>query len=115
MPSRRCCLLTQPSPHKHHTPSRTLLATLQPITANTTSPCRPALVQDPRVLQKLHRRVFLDKLTRDEATLYISFYVEAANRDAFMAGASCTLRCARCACPAAACLVAQLRERAIVA
>jgi hypothetical protein len=51
------------------------------------------------VLQKLHRRVFLDKLTRDEATLYISFYVEAANRDAFMAGASghavlvCTLCC----------------------
>ncbi len=42
--------------------------------------------QDPRVIQKLHRRVFLDKLTRDEATIYLSFYVEAANRDAFMAG-----------------------------
>lgn len=39
------------------------------------------------MIQKLHRRVFLDKLTRDEATIYISFYVEAANRDAFMAGA----------------------------
>jgi len=43
--------------------------------------------QDPRVIQKLHRRVFLDKITRDEATIYLSFYVESANRDAFMAGA----------------------------
>ena len=47
----------------------------------------PTPLQDPRVIQKLHRRVFLDKLTRDECTIYLSFYVEAANRDAFMAGA----------------------------
>ena len=58
------------------------------------------------MLQKLHRRVFLDKLTRDEATLYISFYVEAANRDAFMAGASCraVLCCARCDLRAVLCV-----------
>lgn len=49
------------------------------------SDIRKILRQDPRVIQKLHRRVFLDKLTRDEATIYLSFYVEAANRDAFMA------------------------------
>ncbi|PSC71042.1 small conductance mechanosensitive ion channel family isoform B [Micractinium conductrix] len=49
------------------------------------SDIRKILRQDPRVIQKLHRRVFLDKLTRDECTIYLSFYVEAANRDAFMA------------------------------
>ena len=43
------------------------------------------IMQDQRVLQKLHRRVFLDKLRRDELTIYMSFYLEAANRDAFMA------------------------------
>ena len=41
-------------------------------------------VQDPRILPKLHRRVYLDRVTKDEVTLYISFYIEAANRDAFM-------------------------------
>ena len=46
---------------------------------------RKIIRQDPRIIQKLHRRVFLDKLTRDQISLYISFYVEAANRDAFMA------------------------------
>lgn len=45
------------------------------------------VLQDARIIQKLHRRIFLDKITRDEVTLYMSFYVEAANRDAFMAGA----------------------------
>lgn len=47
-----------------------------------------AHLQDSRVIQKLHRRVFLDKITREEATLYLSFYCEAANRDAFMASES---------------------------
>ena len=47
----------------------------------------PPPPQDARIIQKLHRRVFLDKITREEATLYLSFYCEAANRDAFMAGA----------------------------
>lgn len=37
------------------------------------------------MLPKLHRRVFLDKIQRDQLTVYISFYIEAANRDAFMA------------------------------
>lgn len=62
-------------------------------------------LQDPRVLQKLHRRVFLDKITRDEATIYLSFYVEAANRDAFMAGAPSVgwLAAAFCSCVVGSC------------
>jgi hypothetical protein len=66
------------------------------------SDIRKILRQDPRVIQKLHRRVFLDKLTRDEATIYISFYVEAANRDAFMAGGCCVCRGGGTAAAAAA-------------
>ena len=49
------------------------------------SDIRKILRQDNRIIQKLHRRVFLDKVTREDASIYISFYVEAANRDAFMA------------------------------
>ncbi len=74
---------------------------------------RKIIRQDPRIIQKLHRRVFFDKLTREQVrkaqtysrqtlesttaacnhhlygiplqvTIYVSFYVEAANRDAFM-------------------------------
>ena len=45
---------------------------------------RKLIRQDPRIIQRLHRRVFLDKVTRDQVTIYISCYVEAANRDAFM-------------------------------
>lgn len=40
---------------------------------------------DTRVLTRLHRRVFLDKITHDDARIYLSFYLEAANREAFMA------------------------------
>jgi len=46
---------------------------------------RKVLRADPRIIQKLHRRVFLETVDRDQATVYLSFYVEAANRDAFMA------------------------------
>ena len=46
---------------------------------------RKIIRQDPRIIQKLHRRVFLDKITRDQVSIYISCYVEAPNRDAFMA------------------------------
>ena len=98
---------------------------------------RKIIRQDPRIIQKLHRRVFFDKLTREQVsltvplrafctscavrpepvqlcencvrsvwrfgsflffkahdahammwlqvTIYVSFYVEATNRDAFMA------------------------------
>ncbi|KAK9907947.1 hypothetical protein WJX75_000392 [Coccomyxa subellipsoidea] len=45
---------------------------------------RKIIRQDPRIIQKLHRRVFFDKLTREQVTIYVSFYVEAVNRDAFM-------------------------------
>ncbi|KAK9863272.1 hypothetical protein WJX84_010012 [Apatococcus fuscideae] len=49
------------------------------------SDMRRIIRQDPRIIQKLHRRVFLDKITREQISVYISCYVEAANRDAFMA------------------------------
>ena len=40
---------------------------------------------DARIINKLHRRIFLDKITHDDCKIYLSFYVEASNRDAFMA------------------------------
>lgn len=40
---------------------------------------------DARIMNKLHRRVFLDKIGMEDVKVYISFYVEASNRDAFMA------------------------------
>lgn len=40
---------------------------------------------DARIINKLHRRVFLDKITNEDCKIYMSFYVEASNRDAFMA------------------------------
>ena len=46
---------------------------------------RKIIRQDPRIIQKLHRRVFLDKITMEQVSIYISCYVEAPNRDAFMA------------------------------
>jgi len=49
------------------------------------SDIRKILRQDARIIQKLHRRVFLDKITKDDISIYVSFYVEATNRDAFMA------------------------------
>lgn len=45
---------------------------------------RKIIRQDSRIIQKLHRRVFLDKVNREQVSIYISCYVEAANRDAFM-------------------------------
>ncbi|GFR48179.1 hypothetical protein Agub_g10027 [Astrephomene gubernaculifera] len=39
---------------------------------------------DSRIITKLHRRIFLDKLTLDDCRIYVSFYVEAANRESFM-------------------------------
>jgi len=56
-----------------------------PKSSAVVSDIRKILRQDGRIIQKLHRRVFLDKVTREDASMYISFYVEAANRDAFMA------------------------------
>lgn len=40
---------------------------------------------DSRIINKLHRRVFLDKISLDDVKIYVSFYCEASNRDAFMA------------------------------
>lgn len=40
---------------------------------------------DARIMNKLHRRVFLDKIGLEDVKVYISFYVEASNRDNFMA------------------------------
>jgi len=35
---------------------------------------------DSRIVNKLHRRIFLDKITHDDVKIYLSFYVEASNR-----------------------------------
>ena len=56
-----------------------------PRVAAVVADIRKILRQDSRIIQKLHRRVFLHKITREDLSIYISFYVEAANRDAFMA------------------------------
>ena len=56
-----------------------------PRAAAVVADMRKVLRADGRIIQKLHRRVFLESVDRDQATVYISFYVEAANRDAFMA------------------------------
>jgi len=49
------------------------------------SDMRKVLRQDNRIIQRLHRRVFLDKITTEQVLIYVSVYVEATNRDAFMA------------------------------
>jgi hypothetical protein len=41
---------------------------------------------DGRIINKLHRRIFLDKITHDDAQIYLSFYVEASNRWALPRG-----------------------------
>lgn len=56
-----------------------------PKVTDIVSDARKILRQDNRIIQKLHRRVFLDNVTKEHCKIYISFYVEAANRDAFMA------------------------------
>ena len=45
---------------------------------------RKLIRQDQRIIQRLHRRVFLDRINREQVSIYVSCYVEAANRDAFM-------------------------------
>ena len=56
-----------------------------PRVTDIVSDARKILRQDNRIIQKLHRRVFMDSVTKEHCRIYISFYVEAANRDAFMA------------------------------
>ena len=46
---------------------------------------RAVLKSDERVLKTLHRRVFLNRIALDGYEVIISCYVEAANRDQFMA------------------------------
>ena len=41
---------------------------------------RRIVKNDARIINKLHRRVFLDKITHDDVKIYLSFYVEASNR-----------------------------------
>lgn len=45
---------------------------------------RTLMNRQTNVIKNLHRRVFLDKVTRDQVSIYISCYVAAPNRDAFM-------------------------------
>ncbi|KXZ55407.1 hypothetical protein GPECTOR_3g59 [Gonium pectorale] len=40
---------------------------------------------DQRIITKLHRRIFLDKVTHEDCKIYVSFYIEAQNRESFMA------------------------------
>ena len=40
---------------------------------------------DPRVLRNMHRRVFLDSISKEGLHLVISFYIEAVNKDQFYA------------------------------
>ncbi|KAG1654893.1 hypothetical protein FOA52_006537 [Chlamydomonas sp. UWO 241] len=46
---------------------------------------RRLLKGDPRIINRLHRRVFLDELTMDACVINLSFYVDAPSRDAFLA------------------------------
>lgn len=49
------------------------------------SDLRRMLRQDEKVIQRLYRRVFLEKITREYITILIAFYVEVPNRDAYLA------------------------------
>jgi hypothetical protein len=55
---------------------------------------------DSRIINKLHRRVFMDKISLDDVKIYVSFYCEASNRDAFMAIKQVKMKFAKrvCAC-----------------
>ena len=46
---------------------------------------RSVIKADERVLKNLHRRVFLNRLTPDGFELIVSFYIEAVNRDQYLA------------------------------
>lgn len=41
--------------------------------------------QDSRIIQKLYKRAFVDKINREFVNIHIAFYLEVPNRDAFMA------------------------------
>ncbi|GMH39985.1 hypothetical protein BSKO_07889 [Bryopsis sp. KO-2023] len=49
------------------------------------SDMRRVIRQDERVMQKLYRRVFLHKITREYVSIFIAFYLDMTNRDAFLA------------------------------
>ena len=46
---------------------------------------RSVIKADERVIKALHRRVFLNRLTPDGFELIVSFYIEAVNRDQYLA------------------------------
>lgn len=49
------------------------------------SDMRRVIRQDEKVIQKLYRRVFLHKITREYISIFIAFYLDMTNRDAFLA------------------------------
>lgn len=51
---------------------------------NIVKDIRNIVRNDSRIITKLHRRIFLDKITHEDCRIYVSFYVEAASREAFM-------------------------------
>lgn len=52
---------------------------------NIVADIRRILRQDERVLQRLYRRVFLGDISEEHVTIYIAFYMEMPNRDAYLA------------------------------
>lgn len=46
---------------------------------------RKILKSDNRVLSRLHRRVFLSKITQEHVDIEVSFYLECNNRDMYLA------------------------------
>ena len=56
-----------------------------PRVSNVIANFRSVIKSDPRVLRNMHRRVFLDSISKEGLHLVISFYIEAVNKDQFYA------------------------------
>ena len=56
-----------------------------PRVSNAIANFRSVIKSDPRVLRNMHRRVFLDSISKEGLHLVISFYIEAVNKDQFYA------------------------------
>ena len=56
-----------------------------PRVSNVGANFRSVIKSDPRVLRNMHRRVFLDSISKEGLHLVISFYIETVNKDQFYA------------------------------
>lgn len=52
---------------------------------NIVGDVRRIIRQDERVIQRLYRRVFLGDISEEHVNIYIAFYMEMTNRDAYLA------------------------------